>query len=329
MMATWRRLLGVLVLLVGLLTQGASAFAAGAPSYAGVRSDDGARVVGEQWLSDRMVDLTVASPALATSSKVRLLVPPGWSAASHRRWPVLYLLHGCCGDYTSWTALTDVEALTARTGVLVVMPEAGNTGWYSNWWNGGRFGPPGWETFHLTEVRQLLERGYGAGSRRAIAGLSMGGFGTLSYAARHPGMFRSAASFSGVVDTRQGSDLVQSILAAYGFDPLALWGDPVAQRRIWAAHNPTDLAGRLRGIPVYVSCGNGQPGPFDDPARAVDTLEQALLAENEAFVASARAAHVRLTVNLYGPGTHSWPYWQRELHASFPMLMRSIDARPS
>jgi diacylglycerol O-acyltransferase/trehalose O-mycolyltransferase len=323
MTATWRRLLGVLVLLAGLLTQGAPAIAAGAPSRAG----DGARVVGEEWLSDRMVDLTIDSPALDAESKVRLLVPPGWSATSHKRWPVLYLLHGCCGDYTSWTALTDVEELTARTGVLVVMPEAGNTGWYSNWWNGGRFGPPAWETFHLTEVRQLLERGYGAGGRRAIAGLSMGGFGTLSYAARHPGMFRSAASFSGVVDTRQGADLVQGILAAYGFDPLALWGDPAAQERIWAAHNPTDLARRLRGIPVYVSCGDGRPGPFDDPARPVDTLEQALLAENEAFVASARAARVRLTVNLYGPGTHSWPYWQRELHASFPMLMRSVGAR--
>ena len=134
---------------------------------------------------------------------MRLLTPVGWDdRRPGQRWPVLYLLHGCCGDYTSWTSLTDVASITALRDVLVVMPEAGNTGFYSNWWNAGAGGPPAWETFHLREVRQILERGYGAGHRRVVAGLSMGGFGALSYAARNPGMFRATAAYSGVVDTR-------------------------------------------------------------------------------------------------------------------------------
>src|SRR4030095_3335104 len=96
---------------------------------------------------------------------------------------------GCCDTYESWTRSTDVEELALLRGVLVVMPEGGPVGWYSDWWNHGEGGPPAWETFHLGELRQLLERGYGAGDSRVIAGLSMGGFGALSYAARNPSMF--------------------------------------------------------------------------------------------------------------------------------------------
>jgi len=95
--------------------------------------------------------------------------------------------NGCCDTYDSWTRETDVEELARLRQVLVVMPEGGPVGWYSDWWNHGAGGPPAWETFHLRELRQVLEAGHGAGDRRVIAGLSMGGFGALSYAARQPG----------------------------------------------------------------------------------------------------------------------------------------------
>jgi diacylglycerol O-acyltransferase / trehalose O-mycolyltransferase len=57
---------------------------------------------------------------------------------------VFYLLHGCCDTYDSWTRETDVEQLRRLRNVLVVMPEAGPFGWYSNWWNHGAGGPPAW-----------------------------------------------------------------------------------------------------------------------------------------------------------------------------------------
>jgi S-formylglutathione hydrolase FrmB len=137
------------------------------------------------------MDLTVESPALGRTAKVRLLTPDGWEQRrSGDRWPVLYLLHGCCDTYESWTLQTDVEELAQLRDVLVVMPEAGPAGWYSDWWNHGAGGPPAWETFHTRELRRVLEHDYGAGQKRVIAGLSMGGFGALSYAARNPGMFR-------------------------------------------------------------------------------------------------------------------------------------------
>lgn len=286
----------------------------------------GAWVVDEQRMGDRLVELTVHSEAVGRDVGVRLLLPSNWDRSDHRRWPTLYLLHGCCdGDtgFRSWTDKTDVEELTAQSDVLVVMPEAGPAGFYSDWLSG-----PAWETFHLTELRRLLEREYQSGHRKAVAGLSMGGFGALSYAARHPGFFRATASFSGVVHTTyQGTvttDLLRGLIAGTGADPDALWGDPVAQARIWAEHNPFDLAGALRGIPVYLSTGNGQPGPLDPPGSQPDDLERLLGEQSVAVAEKLRTLGVDVRTDFYGPGRHAWPYWERALHQSFPMLTNAI-----
>ncbi|MFC4855333.1 alpha/beta hydrolase [Actinophytocola glycyrrhizae] len=286
----------------------------------------GAYIVSAQRLDDRLVELTVHSPSVGRDVGVRLLLPPDHDRKPHKRWPTLYLLHGCCdGDqgYRSWTNNTDVEELSARTNVLIVMPEAGPAGFYSNWLDG-----PAWETFHLTELRRIVEREYRSGNHRAVAGLSMGGFGALSYAARNPGFFRAAASYSGVVHpTYQGprsTDLILGIVGAYGDDPLALWGDPVTDAEVWAAHNPYDLARKLRGVKVYLSTGNGVPGPLDPPGAAHDGLEELLGEQTVAVADRLRAKGVRVSTDFYGPGRHTWPYWERALHRSFPMLVNSI-----
>jgi len=154
----------------------------------------GAAVVKRTQVAPRTVDLTIRSPALGASAQVRLLTPQGWTAGrTGRTWPVLYLLHGCCDTYDSWERETDLARIPALRDVLVVMPSGGQVGFYSDWLNHGRRGPPAWETFHLVELRRILERDYAAGTRRAVAGLSMGGLGAMAYAARHPGMFAAAA----------------------------------------------------------------------------------------------------------------------------------------
>nr|WP_042186121.1 alpha/beta hydrolase family protein [Kibdelosporangium sp. MJ126-NF4]CEL17101.1 secreted protein [Kibdelosporangium sp. MJ126-NF4]CTQ91670.1 secreted protein [Kibdelosporangium sp. MJ126-NF4] len=289
-------------------------------------STDGATVVREQQLSERLLELTVRSEAIGHDVGVRVLLPKDWRRSPHRHWPTLYLLHGCCdgnAGYRSWTDKTDVEAFTANTNVLVVMPEAGAAGFYSDWLTG-----PAWETFHLKELRRLLERRYRSGHDRVVAGLSMGGFGALSYAARHPGFFKAAASYSGLIHTtfqgKVGTDAVTGLVRQTGGDPLALWGDPDKQAHIWAAHNPYDLAGRLRGIPVYLATGNGEPGPLDPPGTGFDRSEQFLGLQTVAVAERLRAKHVRVITDFYGPGTHTWPYWQRELHRSFPLLLSAL-----
>jgi S-formylglutathione hydrolase FrmB len=177
------RLFALLIVLALIVPS--SAAASGARSDSLIVASDGARVVGEQQVGPNIVDLTIQSPALGRTGKVRLITPDGWARRqADDRWPVLYLLHGCCETYEAWTAQTDVEDLSELRKVLVVMPEGGPTGWYSDWWNYGVYGPPRWEMFHLQEVRVLLELWYGASTRRAIAGLSMGGLGATLYAAR-------------------------------------------------------------------------------------------------------------------------------------------------
>lgn len=318
--------------LAGGAGAGAASGPTARPAAAGstpVMASDGARVVAETQVAPRQVDLIIDSPALGATATVRLLTPDGWGQRRPgQSWPTFWLLAGCCGDYTAWTSLTDVASLPGLRHTLVVMPEGGNIGWYSDWWNHGQRDTPAWETFHLTELRQIVERGYGAGPHRVVAGLSMGGFGALSYAARHPGMFRAAASYSGVVHplySPGGPENIASIDAGYGVtDTGRLWGDPVAQRRIWAAHDPYELAGRLRSIPVFLSCGNGRPGPLDSPGTRVSAFEVLFDAENLALAPRLRNAGVELTTDFYGPGTHSWPYWQRELHRSLPLLLANL-----
>ncbi|NGO67687.1 esterase family protein [Streptomyces sp. SB3404] len=298
----------------------------------GVRADNGAYVT-RAVRDGRRLDLTIRSTALGREGHARILLPPGPGSRTARHGlPSLWVLHGCCDSdpgWHAWTDRTDIERATARLRALVVLPEAGPVGFYSDWWNGGAGGAPAWETFHLTELRQILERGLGAGGRRAVAGLSMGGFGALSYAGRHPRMFRAAASFSGVLNTRgdEGHELVTSLLPQWGHDPLALWGDPVSQARIWRAHNPLDLVGRLpRGYPVFVAAGDGAPGPLDPPGTPPDSLERRLRPSSVDYVQRARAHGLRVTADLYAGGTHSWPYWERELHRALPMLKRVLRA---
>jgi diacylglycerol O-acyltransferase/trehalose O-mycolyltransferase len=273
------------------------------------------RVIDVAELDERMVELTIESPSVG-EAKVRLLLPASFDEAPGRTYPVLYLLHGATQDRAAWTESTDVEALTSDLDLLVVMPDAGEWGWYSDWWNGGEGGQPAWETFHLSEVRDIIERDWRASDERIIAGLSMGGYGALHYASAHPELFRAVASFSGVVDPNGlGRDL--------DIDPWA-WGDHEAQSEVWAAHDPVGMAEALRGKPLYLSWGDGQPGPLDPPGTSSYGLEAWVARQNEALVARLDALGIPATVEK-GPGAHEWPYWQQGLHHALPLLLEALE----
>jgi len=289
----------------------------------GSPADDGARIIGVTTVGARVRDLTIDSPAVGTV-KVRLLLPSSFAAQPSTLWPVLYLLHGSPGTYGDWWLNSDVSELTALTSLLVVMPYGGNNGWYSDWWNGGHGGPPKWETFHLVELVQLLERNWQAGNKRAIAGNSMGGYGAIEYAARRPGMFLAAASYSGVLDPLGGAAAFGLYMCAIGIDPSDLWGSPVAQADVWKAHDPTTNAAALKGTALYVAYGNGLPGPFDVAGAARDDAESWIASQNETFVAKLAALGIPVTVDAYGAGTHNWPYFQRDLHNSLPLILKVL-----
>ena len=287
--------------------------------------DRGATVLHEERVAPRIMDLNIRV-AGARHHGDGAPVDARWlgEGSSSRRWPVLYLLHGCCDSYESWTRSTELERWPQLRNVLVAMPEAGPVGFYSNWYGTGREPGPAWERFHLTEVRQLLERGYGAGRERAIAGLSMGGLGAMGYTARNPGLFRAAASFSGVLHPLQDADFLLGLFSAFTPDPRAIWGDPSRERAIWARHDPTELAERLRGVPLFVSAGNGRPGPLETAAQGPDAIEPRVLRESRAFARRLQALDIPVHTDFYGSGSHDWPYWERELERALPTLLGGL-----
>ncbi len=276
-------------------------------------------LVSRQALDARLQQLTFTTPAVSGPTQVRVLLPAGYAAHPRRRYPVLYLLHGAIDNYASWTNKGAAEQITARYPLIVVMPDTGPTGGYTNWYNGGAGGPPEWETYHIDELLPWIDahlRTLASRSDRAIAGLSMGGFGAMSYAARHPDLFAAAASFSGAVDTNNPLDIAVSGGPAFG--------PRDTQEVRWRAHNPTDLAGNLRGLQLTVRTGNGMTG---GPFGGGDVIEFAVHQMSLSFHSRLVALGIPHVFDDYGPGGHDWPYWQRDLRETLPSMMATF-ARP-
>ncbi|HET6705839.1 alpha/beta hydrolase family protein [Amycolatopsis sp.] len=309
---------------------GAPALAAGVPD---ARADDGSHVVAQTTVDGdgRVLDLTVRSAGVGAYAMVRLILPKDWTG---RRWPAVYLLAGetRLQDYRGWSANTDVRRLADDAGVLVVMPGAGSAGFFTDWWNHGKdLALNQWETFTAVELPQLIDRGYRGNGRRAAAGLSLGGYGAFELAARRPGVFRYAASFSGNLNPAgpTGELLTSAIVASARLDPEALWGDRRREAARWEAHDPLVNADRLRGTELYLSAGNGLPGPLDAKL-PIDVLPGAMLleflcgAQSTAMAGRLRALGVPVTADLYGPGTHQWAYWQEQLHKTWPRMLQVL-----
>jgi poly(3-hydroxybutyrate) depolymerase len=240
--------------------------------------------IGAPIPTTRIRDLTVDSPVLGVT-QVRLLLPRHFAAQPSARWPVLFLYRGSGGDYRRWSEGQDVTTLTGPTDLLVVMPEGDNDG------------SPSWDTYHLVELRQLLERNWRAGDRRAVAGISAGGWEAMHEAATAPGTFRFAASYSGNLD------------------------------RSIPGYSIADEA-NLRRTALYVAYGNGMKGPLDLPG-ATDwdpggSGERWCGAKSAEFVERLAALKIPVTVYAYGNGTHSPPYWQGDFERSFPLILKAL-----
>ena len=277
----------------------------------------------------RCFDVAVPVPAglVVPDSTVRILLPAGY-ASTRVRYPVLYLLHGAGDTYRTWTEQTDVEEFSAQFPLVIVMPDGGHdaeAGWYSDWADGSRQ----WETFHMRTLVRYVDRHFRVLRRghRAVAGLSMGGFGAMSYAARHRGLFRAAASFSGAVDTRYveptsgvGFNVFHDM---FGTPDDRVWGNQVTSEATWREHNPTDRVADLRGVELFIATGTGTPGgpAGDDPSNPGGYfIEQVIFQMNLSFGRALDAAGVASHRDFYVGGYHGWPYWERELHWALPQI---------
>ena len=263
---------------------------------------------------------------------VNVFLPEGYDG--RRRFPVLYLLHGSGGQYDFWMGSPRendprggiVPGLAADFPAIIVMPDAGATGGYVNWWNGGRRGDPAWERYHLEELVHLVERRLKVrrGRRfRAIAGFSMGGYGAAFYGTQRPGYFGIVAALSAHLSIRD--------LAPVGAR-LRMFGNPVAQAFYWAGHDPVELVRNLRWSRVYVSAGDSHalPGEPSDP-RSV-RQEDIARSQSRRFVATARAAGVSVDFRMH-TGEHSYDLGWRSFEDALPWIAdsfgRPLPQRPN
>ncbi|MHB1711676.1 MAG: alpha/beta hydrolase [Acidimicrobiales bacterium] len=303
----------------------------------------------------RVHDIVLQSPAMGGPVHVDILLPAGYHPGGSVHYPVLYLLHGAGGSYQDWVdhgvqhLIGQVSAADHIGPFITVMPNDGPWGFYTNWYGTNRFGtgssapPPAWSTFDIRELIPWVDAHFPVIAHRwgrAIAGLSMGGFGAMSYAARYPGMFVAAGSFSGAVDIDldypagpEGLTAASMPLGGGQFDQ-CIWGDPLTQDVLWRGADPTSLAPNLSNTSLFVASGNGLPGPYDSPSNPSTgedgAIEGAISLMNQGFTRALDSAHVPYTGYFYGPGTHSWPYWLRDLAHFLPQMSAAMtDPRPA
>lgn len=284
------------------------------------------KLIEEFALSERLREITVFSPALEKETKLRLLLPKNYDPSSSEVYAVLYLLHGCCNNqagYSNWTTTTDVEAFTENLPVLIVMPDAGDGGFYSDWYNNGLEGAPRWETYHIKELMHWVEQNYNVREERQgrmLMGLSMGGHGSFAYAAKYPHLFASAAAFSPALDTSTvaGQAVIDGSSNLDGGPVGSIWGLRLLEEVRWRGHNPVDLAENLGNTELFIRTGDGRrPGaPVATDPLEIGVHEMAVNMHNELTKLNIEHSFVD-----YGEGTHTAEYWQEGLHITLPQQL--------
>jgi diacylglycerol O-acyltransferase/trehalose O-mycolyltransferase len=266
----------------------------------------------------RCQDVVVPSPAgvTVTSGNVRVLLPQNY-ATTTARYPVIYLLCGAGGNQTEWTNSSDLANASTGAAAIFVMPDcggaAGKPGWYSDWSNGAYQ----WETYYIKTLLPWVDSHYRTRpGKRGIAGLSMGGYGAMALAARHPGLFVTAASFSGLPQTQYpGFSMVNA-----GIIPPGVWGSETTNAATWTAHDPSALAASLRGVSLYISCGSGDPSLYNGREEQISSID------STAFVKALDAAGVPYHAGFYQGGAHTWPYFSMEASWALPQMLADLSS---
>jgi S-formylglutathione hydrolase FrmB len=305
----------------------------------------GIHVTGVTQIDQRDYNVEVLSAYLGRPVNVRILLPVGYAAQPDQRYPVLYLFHGTSGRASDWIDQGGAKETTAPYSLITVMPDAGFDGdggfWFTNWVDTTTsHGPSQYESYLIDSLIPWIDtnlRTIPGRTGRAVAGLSQGGYGSSEMAARHPDMFVSMASFSGAPEIQRDPEIFAGALGIIeaievGDDhvpPFSELGNPVTDVINWEGHDPATLDGNLRGMSIYLWTGEGLDGPYDQaPNPGASGIEGAAYQSTQHFYDHLVADGIPAYYDDYVYGTHSFPYWARDLRDYVPWMMNDF-AHPS
>ena len=293
---------------------------------------------------------SVWSQALATYKHYEVYLPPSYETAPSRHYPVAYYLHGLYGSETDWVQhghLNEtLDSLIAggMPEMIVVMPD-GDDSWYTTWNALGNYGAcvrdtvrrepaatycvrwPHYDDYIARDLVHHVDSTYRTIAdrrHRAIAGLSMGGYGAVELALEYPGVWCAAASHSGLLSpmydgphpfagrdvyATRAAELEQLAGPRWPSMELAFGRDLVG----WEARDPlTRLRRLLAARPALV------PALFIDVGRDDPFADQ-----NRAFHAELVAMHVPHHYAEW-PGAHTWTYWRAHAAQSLVWIAAHI-----
>ena len=226
---------------------------------------------------------SIRSAAMGRAVRYCALLPPSYDADKARRYPVVYYLHGLFEneqtfvDYGGWN-LVEAAQDNKRIGeYLMVIPDGGRS-FYINSKDGRQL----YENFLIRDFIPAIEKKYriiGNRDSRGISGVSMGGYGALRLAFKHPQMFASVSVHSAALIEqlpRQLPDGVSRRLERRLQILGEVYGSP-PDRAFWDANNVFTYArqtpaARLRQLKIYFDCGSEDEYGFDAGATALHKL---------------------------------------------------------
>ena len=302
---------------------------------------DGSALDHVEEINARQLTMYVYSAAMDKVIPLEVIRPADTSAPR----PTLYLLNGAGGgeDTATWQTRTDVVDFFGDKNVNVVNPIGGAYSYYTDWEKPDPvLGLNKWTTFLTQELPPIVDATLGTTGTNAVAGLSMAGTSVLSLAEAAPSVYRAVGAFSGCAETstQPGQDYVRFVVGFRGGNVDNMWGPPGGPG--WVANDPVVNAERLRGVDLYISNGSGLPGPHENLGGPMVNGDLGVLA-NQVIVGGVIEAGtnqctqrlaerldslgIPATYDFRATGTHSWGYWQDDLHNSWSMIAESIGAR--
>lgn len=249
------------------------------------------------------------SAALGMCVTCDVILPQRRDNAPDRKLPVLWLLHGAHGNHFDWIRRTSIERYAAPYGLAVVMPSAQNS-YYTDMAHGGRY-----YTFIAQELPQTMGRLFNFSPKREdnfIAGLSMGGAGSLMIGLSRPEQYAAIGYLSnGAVTAPRDTGLLQGRRWELTFGPDGVQPGSYLD----ALGNAARLARQGGPCPrVFHACGREDP------------LLPAALETRDFF------RHLPGNPFDYqfveAPGAHDWAFWDTHIQAFIAYLhLPVVDAQ--